>query len=146
MAESSKPDSPQVPLIALLFERVRWLDQRLLHELENAGWYGLTRSQSLLFGQLDAGCSNASQIANRIGVSRQAVNRTVHELMDAGYVTLSADSANAKVKQINLTRKGKRLMRDAGVVFANIEEQLQLTLGKRSLAQLRSCLQSDWGD
>lgn len=133
------------PLIALLFEKQRLLDHELLRRLERAGWNNLTRAQSLVFGQLDAGCTGISQIAERLGVSRQAVHRTVVELVDSGYLDITADTASRRTKMLSLTKKGKRVQADARSVFAEIEEELIGTLGVSRVSNLRKVLLSDWG-
>ena len=132
------------PLIALLFEKQRLLDQELLLRLEVAGWNDLTRAQSLVFGQLDAGCTRVSQIAERLGVSRQAIHRTVMELVDAGYLNVGEDRHSGRSKVITMTKKGRRVQVDAKRVFIEIEQELVSQLGASRVSSLRNTLQANW--
>lgn len=132
------------PLIGLLFEKQRQLDQELLHRLEEAGWKGLHRAHSLVFGELAAGCGHTSQIAKRLGVSRQAVHRTVMELVDAGYLRLEEDDQSRRLKTIKLTKKGVRVSADANRIFVNLERGLARTIGKGAVASFRKTLESEW--
>lgn len=139
-----RPKQSSPPLIALLFEKQRLLDHELLHRLEVAGWNNLTRAQSFVFGQLDSGCTRTSQIAERIGVSRQAVHRTVMELVDAGYLSVEDDQSSGRSKVITMTNRGKQVQAEAKRIFIEIEQELAAQLGASRVSSLRKTLQAKW--
>lgn len=133
------------PLISMLFEQQRWIDSKLLAALAESGWSDLTRAQSFVFGQIDAGCTNASEIAARLNISRQAVNRTVGELVSAGYLKLHESPGQGNMRRISLTAKGKKIMHDASTIFEQIESEVEASLGKDDFRQLIQLLSRPWG-
>lgn len=139
-------NQPIKPLIELLFEGQRWIDQSLLRQMAEAGWPELTRAQSLVFGQIQAGCQRSSHIANRLGVSRQAAHRTVLELVDAGYLSFELDLENRSAKKIVLTELGQEIVTDAHRIFQTIEAQLINKLGSEAVYAMRTVLEMDWGE
>lgn len=136
---------PAPPLVALLFEAQRWIDQSLLVALQQQGWPAFTKAQSLIFGQIDAGVTRPSKIAERLGISRQAVHRSVQELVQARLIRLEPDPENQSAKRIVLTKAGKQIMTDAHQAFEDIEAELSDRIGKENVQMLRSLLQLDWG-
>ncbi|MCR9295689.1 MAG: MarR family transcriptional regulator [bacterium] len=139
----TQPQRP--PLIALLFEQQRWIDSKLLAALAEYGWSDLTRAQSLVFGQIDAGCTNASEIAARLNISRQAVNRTVGELVSAGYLKLHDLPGQGNMRRISLTAKGRKIMHDASKIFDQIEAEVEEALGANNFRHLIHLLSQPWG-
>ena len=139
-----KENNASPPLIALLFEKQRLLDHKLLDRLEMAGWKHLTRAQSLVFGQLSEDCNSTSQIAERLGLSRQAVHRTVLELVDGGYLDVQDDPVDGRSKVISLTAKGKHIQKDARRIFDELEQSLLNQLGATKLAAFRNMLREEW--
>ncbi|WP_027856380.1 MarR family winged helix-turn-helix transcriptional regulator [Marinobacterium jannaschii] len=52
----------------------------------------------------------ASEIAERVDVSRPVMTRTLRSLVDEHLITLSADTSDKRAKQVSLTEKGKTFL------------------------------------
>jgi len=139
------PSARNENLAALLLRGFRWFDDGLLALLADAGFAGLTRAQSLVFAYLDPRGSRLSEVARRVGVSRQAVHLTAKEMVAAGLVTLEDDATNRSAKLIVPTEHGRASMRAAARAFARLERELARRVGTADAAALRRVLEADWG-
>lgn len=129
----------------LLLRGFKWFDQGLLNRLHAKGFPELRRSHSLVVAHLDSGGTRIAELARRIGVSRQAMHETVGELRRAGLVELVADPTNRSAKLVVMTEEGRRSVRAARRIYADLERELASRLGPEQAAELRRALESDWG-
>ena len=113
--------------------------------LKDAGWPEVTRAQSLIFAHLDRGGTRPSELARRMGLTRQAVHQSVQELVELGFLELAPDPASLRAKRVVLTSRGKRVVADARTVFRQLEDALERQIGRKRVARLRRALESDWG-
>lgn len=134
------------PLARLLLDAFTWFDEGLLASLAAAGSPRLTPAQSLVMAHLDGAGTRSAEVARRVGVSRQAIHRTVSELADLGLVSLEEDPANASARLVVLTDLGRATVTAALSTFQSIESTLAKRLGDPDVAALRRILSRDWGD
>ncbi len=88
------------------------------------------------------GSDGISQVAlaNKAGISKQAVQQHLDELAQEGYVTRSVDPRDARKKQITLTAKGDALSEIANEVKLDIESHYTALVGEAGFAQLKAAL------
>ena len=114
---------------------------RVSAHLAKRGHDGLTGAQANAIGYLDPLGTRASVVAERMGVSKQAVSQFIDELERMGYVERVADPLDARAKLVRCTRKGVRYCKDVEAARAAIEKEVVPRLGQRGLLELRSQLQ-----
>ncbi len=129
----------------LLMRAFRWFEDGLLIQLDAAGWSGARRPHSAIFGHLDREGTTESELARRIGITRQSVHQTVSELRAMGLVELLPCPANRSAKLVVLTPHGREQVRAALTAFAALEAELAARLGEGAVRDLRRILESDWG-
>lgn len=129
----------------LLLQGARWFDDALIGALHAAGWPAITHSHSMLFPQLDPGGTTQSELARRLGVSRQAVHQLVSDLVSMGLIEVVHDPSSRRSKLVRLTRAGRTSVGTALAAFEVIEERLSARIGTRHVAALRGALEADWG-
>jgi len=134
-----------LPLVDLLLRGYRWFEDGLLSRLAEAGWPQITRAHSLVFAHLDQAGTRPSELARRIGISRQAVNQTLGELVELGLVELVPDPASRRSKLVVLTPVGNATLGSAHAVFSELEDALADRIGRASVNELRRVLEADWG-
>ena len=134
-----------LPLIDLLLRGFRWFEDGLLSRLAEAGWPEITRAHSLVFAHLDSEGTRPSELARRIGISRQAVNQTLGELVALGLIEVVPDPASLRSKLVVLTPTGKTTVGSAHAVFSELEDALAGRIGRASVTELRRALEADWG-
>lgn len=110
-----------------------------------AGWTDVTRAHSHVFANLDRDGTRPSELARRMGVTRQAAHQTIQELVDRGFLELAPDPKNARARRAVLTARGKRVVADARDIVRDLENTLERRIGRKRVARLRRALESDWG-
>ncbi|RPA59957.1 MarR family transcriptional regulator [Gordonia oryzae] len=107
---------------------------RLALAFADAGLDGIRPAQSLvLMGLIDGGC-HASDLATRLGVSRQAVAQAVTALERHEYVSREPDPDDARAKRIHLTGRGRSALRVMRANALAIEDEWREVLGEQRLA------------
>ena len=84
--------------------------------------------------------SRPSDLAARLGMSKQAVNYLLGELERRGYLERRADPDDLRSRRIALTERGTSagsVMREA---VMEVEREWEMALGRRRFAQLRGLL------
>lgn len=99
----------------------------------------------MVFVSLDPGGVSQSELARRIGVTRQAIFQTVKELVEIGLVELLADPEDGRARLVFLTDAGRRNVAAALEAFDHLEGVLARRIGARRVVELRRGLGADWG-
>lgn len=133
-------------LILELIDAFYWFDEGLQNYLRARGWPEITRPQSMLMANLALGLHRPSDIARRLGVSRQAIHVTVGQMVEKGVLDLVDDPDNRRNKLLELTPLGEEMRRDAQQAMRVMVEELERRIGARKVAQLRPGLLADWGE
>jgi len=92
----------------------------LSRQLVSKGYTSLTPSLLSFLGILECDANYGSEIARRLGVSRQMVAKTVKELCRLGY--LEQKHVTGKQKEIHFTETGEQLMSDARQLLSEIDD------------------------
>jgi len=115
----------------------------LLSKLWDDGFESLKASQLTFLGSLDCGVNFASELARNLGISRQAVHKTVRELEVAGWVATRPDNALGNQRVIVFAEEGERLMSHARAHFSTLDILLIERFGEDRLAELQELLTFD---
>jgi DNA-binding MarR family transcriptional regulator len=62
-------------------------------------------------------------LAEILGISRQACNQAVKQVKAAGYIERAADPADGRAKQLTLSQRGIKLRRDGVRIVAQLDKQ-----------------------
>ena len=139
------PSSPeQTNLDQLLLRAFYWMDESLQRNLRAQGGPKVTHSQSMVILTIGEGIKRPSAIAERLGVSRQAVHQCLQELVKVGLVELVADPEDGRAKITRLSKQGMPVRIVANDVLIALEIVLRERIGKRSVQNLRKALEQDW--
>ncbi len=123
----------------------RWIYQSVLNILKRQGYDALTVSHLSFFASLDCGQTQASKVAERLGITRQAVYRTTTDLQDQGFLSLDTNPAKRNQKQISMTTMGMQLVNDARKALEVAETEYVNRTGLSSIEELRRLLDVDLG-
>ena len=105
-----------------------------------AGLDGIRPAQAVALVPLAAGGLHASDLADQLSVSRQAVAQGVAALERHGYVTRVPDPADARARIIELTPRGRQALRVMRSNALDLEKRWEQVLGERRLGELRETL------
>jgi DNA-binding MarR family transcriptional regulator len=106
-----------------------------------AGLDGIRPAQAVALVPLAAGRLHASDLADRLRVSRQAVAQAIAPLERHGYITRVPDPVDARARIIELTQRGQQALRVMRSNALDREKRWQKVLGKQRLGELREILQ-----
>lgn len=132
-------------LLLSLLQGFYWFDEGLQNYLQARGWPVVTRPQSMVMANIVLGVGRPSDIARRLGVSRQAIHATIGQMIELGIVALANDPADRRIKVVATTAKGEAMRVDAQRAMVIMSDELGRRLGQRELAQAAHLLALDWG-
>lgn len=76
------------------------------------------------------------QVAERAGITKQAMGRIAAELESAGYVQIAVDPSDRRARVVTLTDAGQTPMADSFAVMAELEQRHALVMGQDGLTAL----------
>jgi DNA-binding MarR family transcriptional regulator len=114
---------------------------RLRAAFAAAGLDGIRPAQAVALVPLAAGGLHASDLADRLEVSRQAVAQGIASLERHGYVTRVTDPVDARARIIELTPRGRQALRVIRSNALDLEKRWEVVLGSQRLRELRASLQ-----
>jgi DNA-binding MarR family transcriptional regulator len=112
----------------------------MMARLSARGFDGMTPAFAGLIPLLDADGARPSALAQRSGVTKQAMSQLIHELEARGYVEQVPDPADTRAKLVRLSKRGVALRQACFVARKDIQALAAETLGKARLAQLQQDL------
>jgi DNA-binding MarR family transcriptional regulator len=123
-----------------------WTDESLQNLLQAGGWKTLPRTQSMIMVNVADGCARPSDLARRLGISRQAIQQSLAEMESLGLLQLVPDPGDARAKIVEFSPKGASIQRAALKAIRSVDAELERRLGKRDFDVLRRVLlEKNWG-
>jgi DNA-binding MarR family transcriptional regulator len=123
-------------LARLLWMASRWFDVTVREELARRGWPPISSAQALLLAHLDDGVVAPSELARRLGTSRQATHDLIKGLVALGFLEVGDDPHRRGGRLVCLTARGHDLAADAYGVL----RELEAGLGEERMSTLRTIL------
>jgi DNA-binding MarR family transcriptional regulator len=114
------------------------VDEHVLIELRRARLRGLRKGHGYVIQRLVVGPATASEIAELLGVTQQAVSKSVGELVALGYVRQSVDSGDRRRRPLTLTARGRRAVEVSRAARVALEEKIAAAAGARPFANART--------
>jgi DNA-binding MarR family transcriptional regulator len=121
---------------------VRSLSERTRRELAAAGYPDVRPVHHLVLAQLGASGARITDMAARLGLTKQAVTLMVDHLEGRGYAARVPDPGDGRAKLVELTERGRAAAVTAGRVAAAIEREWAARLGPEPLAAVEATLAS----
>lgn len=129
--------------LQLLFKAARLANERALARTAadpSGAGKRVRPAHTTLFPHLDFEGIRLTDLAARVGVTKQAVGQLVDDLVEIGMVERIADPDDRRAKRIRFSRLGYRgLMQGLGVL-RDVEEALRSSVGDRRMRELHETL------
>ncbi len=106
----------------------------------DAGLDGIRPAQAVALVPLATGGLHASDLADRLKVSRQAVAQVVVVLERHDYVVRGPHPSDARARVIELTPRGREVLRVMRSNALDAEKRWRKTLGEKRFGELRETL------
>lgn len=129
---------------ALLRVPAEAIHRRIIRELNAAGFEGLSLAHMAVFRFPGPDGVRPGVLAERAGMSKQAMNRLLGTLEDLGYLARSDAPGEGRARIVHFTRRGHAAYAKAIEVLRDIEREWKAELGPRDFAKLKELLFRVW--
>ena len=109
-------------------------------EMLRRGYLWITEARGAIIGQLRPGGLPQSALSTALGVSKQAVQQFVDELVEEGAVERVVDPRDARGRIVRLTARGVAFIEEGNAVKREIERSYARRIGKGRLEALNAAL------
>ena len=124
----------------LLGRARRALNDEVHARLVRLGYGDLRVSHGAVFARIDDHGTRLTDLAERAGMTKQSMGELVEDLVAKGYLERAPDPHDARARLVRPTAKGRRHLRDARRVVAQVEAELTRRLGPARARVLREAL------
>jgi DNA-binding MarR family transcriptional regulator len=139
---SSAPDGERSPYVGAMLRVVwQWVRDELYAGVLAAGFDDLSAAHVALWRYPGLEGERPTQLADRLGITKQSVNDLLGHLEAHGYLVRVPDSVDGRARVIRLTPKGRRLGDTIYAAAGAAQLQIEEILGPRRFAQLHSSLE-----
>lgn len=125
----------------LLFRAARLVNERAVARVQTRGGR-LRTAHTTLLPHITSDGVRLTELADKLGVTKQAVGPLVDDLEREGIVERVDDPADRRAKLIRWTKRGERAVLEGIGVLAVLERDLAKTVGKQRMAALADTLEA----
>lgn len=129
---------------ALLRVPAEAIHRRIIRELNAAGFEELSQPHIAIFRYPGPDGVRPGVLAERAGMSKQAMNRLLGTLEDLGYLVRSDVPDEGRARIVRFTRRGHAAWAKALQVLRDIEQEWSAELGAKDFAKLKEILGRVW--
>ena len=130
-----------VPLPTLLTQARDHTVELLHRRLREEGFDGIRYRHGSVFRHIEPDGSRLTALAERSGLTKQAIAEVVDELERLGLVERAADPYDRRAKIIRLTARGTEGQIAAARILRDIEQQWARSLGQDRIALLHRTIE-----
>lgn len=127
-------------LIALLDRATAALGEELGRRLDAAGYGDIRETHGCVFGHIGPDGARLTELAERAGLTKQAVGEVATELQQLGYVERLPDPDDGRAKIIRLTERGHEAQRAGFAILDDLEAEWASRLGPERVEGMREAL------
>jgi DNA-binding MarR family transcriptional regulator len=139
------PVKPQDMLIgALLRVPAQTIHRRIIHQLNAAGFEELRLPHMAVFQFPGPDGVRPGQLAERAGMSKQAMNQLLRSLESLGYIARSDSPNGGRARIVRLTKRGRAAYAQVHDILRDIEREWSAVLGPKRFTQLKELLLLVW--
>jgi len=142
----SIPAWPPPPALigALLRVPAQAIHRRLIKELNAAGFAELRLPHIAVFQFPGPDGVRPTTLADRAGISKQAMNQLLRSLEDCGYVERSDAPEDRRSRAVRLTKRGRAAFAKISDILRDVEREWSAELGTKRFAELKALLVRVW--
>lgn len=148
---STPPSSTPRPLAAedmligaLLRVPAEAIHRRIIDELNAAGFEELRPPHMQVLQYPGPDGVHPSTLAERAGVSRQAMNQLLGSLEGAGYIVRTDDPEDGRARLVHFTERGRAAYAKILEILRGVEREWRAELGAARFAELKKVLFDVW--
>jgi DNA-binding MarR family transcriptional regulator len=129
---------------ALLRVPAQAIHRRIIKGLNGAGFEDLQLPHIAVLQFPGPDGVRPGTLAERAGMSKQAMNRLLQSLEGLGYITRSDAPDEGRARIVRFTKRGRAAWSELHDILRDIEREWRAELGPRDFAQLKELLARIW--
>ena len=129
---------------ALLRVPAQAIQRRIINELNAAGFEELRVPHMAVLQFPGPDGVRPGTLAERTGMSKQAINQLLRSLEGLGYIVRSDAADEGRARIIRLTKRGRAAYSRIHQILRDIEREWSCELGPKPFAQLKKLLFRVW--
>lgn len=129
---------------ALLSAPAQAIHRRIIHDLNAAGFKGLSLPHMAIFRYPGPDGERPGVLAERANMSKQAMNRLLGSLEELGYLKRSDSLDEGRARIVHFTKRGHMAYAKAIDILRDIERDWNAFLGPKDFARLKEILFRVW--
>lgn len=141
----SSLELPENPLIgALVRLPAQAIQRRIIAGLNGAGFRDLRLPHMAVLQYPGPDGYRPSELAERAGMSKQAMNQLLQSLERLGYVRRTDAEEGGRARIVRFTRRGRAAWAKIHDILAEVETEWRATLGDKQFTRLKALLCEVW--
>jgi len=129
-------------LLQRLFRCARLVNEAALERFRSESGLPVRAAHAQLFPHIDWEGTPVGVLAERVGISKQAISQLVDDLEAAGVVVRRADESDRRVRRVFFSTKGKRRLMQGLKVLQDLEEEIRAQAGDAVWAGFRAGIET----
>jgi DNA-binding MarR family transcriptional regulator len=129
---------------ALLRVPSQAIHRRIINELNTAGFEELRLPHMAVLQFPGPEGARPGTLAERAGMSKQAMNQLLRSLEDLGYISRSDAPEEGRARIVRFTKRGRAAYSKVHDILRDIEHEWSAELGPTRFAQLKELLFRVW--
>ena len=129
---------------ALLRVPAQAIHRRIIRELNAAGFDELRLPHIAVLQFPGPDGARPGALADRAGISKQAMNQLLRSLEDLGYIVRSGAPDQGRTRIVRFTKRGRAAYSKIHDILRDVEREWSVELGSRRFAQLKELLSRVW--
>jgi DNA-binding MarR family transcriptional regulator len=138
------PATKDMLIGALLRVPAQTIQRRIIKELNAAGFDELSMPHMAVLQFPGPDGVRPGTLAERAGMSKQAMNRLLGSLDDLGYLVRSDTPDEGRARVVRFTKRGHAAYAKVHDILRDIEREWRDQLGPKDFAQLKTLLLRVW--
>jgi len=145
LSQKSSPRQKSEMLVgALLRVPAQAIPRRIIQGLNAAGFEGLSSPPMAVLQFPGPDGVRPGTLAERAGMSKQAMNQLLRSLENLGYIVRSDAPEEGRARVIRFTERGRAAYAKVHDILRDIEREWSAELGPKDFAQLKALLSRVW--
>ena len=129
---------------ALLRVPAQAIHRRIIQDLNAAGFDDLKLPHIAVLQFPGPDGVRPSTLAERAGMSKQAMNQLLRSLEGLGYIVRSDAPDEGRARMIRFTKRGRAAYSKVHDILRHVEREWSAELGQKDFAQLKELLSRVW--
>lgn len=126
--------------VQLLFKAARLLNERAIEQVRERTKQPVRVAHTSLLPHVDLEGTRLTDLAKRLGVTKQAAGQLVDELVELGLLERVPDPADARAKLVRFSKRGRASLFEGIALLREMERDLRDLVGEAAFETLHAAL------